>query len=141
MGSKQRSPENSNEQIDEKGLLQPESNNHALYVMPPDACPEEQHAPKTLSRLNGQLEQSAPPAETRAARVRTVTSAFNVLHASQVATWTTSQINENKQSVPRHASLPCGPTNMSPGESAIHQRMDYGRLGLAISPQLRIAFR
>ena len=70
MGAKQQAPQNSNEQIDEKGLLQPEADNHTIYVMPPDASPEEQHAIKTLSRINDQLEKSSPPAEKRAARAQ-----------------------------------------------------------------------
>ena len=61
MGTNQHSPKNSpqksNDQIDEKGLLQPESNHHVIYVMPPDATPEERHAIKPLSRVNDQLEQ------------------------------------------------------------------------------------
>jgi hypothetical protein len=55
--SPKNSPQNSNDKIDEKGLLQPESNHHTIYVMPPDATPEERHAIKTLSRVNDQLEQ------------------------------------------------------------------------------------
>ena len=50
MRIEQHSLKNTNEQIDQKGLLQPESNNHTLYVMPPGATPEEQHALENLSR-------------------------------------------------------------------------------------------
>ena len=113
--SPKNSPQNSNDQIDEKGLLQPESNHHVIYVMPPDASPEERHAIKTLSRVNDQLEQPvhrAKPAGRKPApgpKPKRRSRTLHVLHASVLATWSTSQPAENKYSVPRHASLPVAP--------------------------------
>lgn len=57
-----------NQTVDEKGILQPESEEHAIYSIPPDASPQERAAIRTVSRVNARLEQPLRPAKARSSR-------------------------------------------------------------------------